>query len=85
MIDVKKIQTETIEEESFQWGEALIDTIFEGGLYGIPQNLSLFRFHHADKELHYLNGPLDDTFYGVAAIITALGYTVYDFRGGEPC
>lgn len=52
----------------------------EGGLYGNPYTLSLYRIYPAKKEVHLLNGPTDRKYYKLARTFRYLGYTIRDKR-----
>lgn len=79
ILNHEKLNRELSPDE-ISWGQYIIGKVLDGGTYGTPQNLGLFRLHHKAKELHYLNGPLDEVFFGVATIFHGLGYSIHDGR-----
>jgi len=67
--------------EQVAWGNNIICKVQDGGMWGPGiDTYGFFQFFHDRKELHYLNGQLDDTFYLAASIFRRFGYSIHDKR-----
>lgn len=80
IIDHKRLDCK-LDSDQIAWGNNVLSKVENGGLYGAGlETYGLYQFFHKEKELHYLNGQLDDMFYLVATIFNGLGYSIVDER-----
>lgn len=62
------------------WTRNMIEQMNDGGIWGLPMNEQVYKFDKVNKELHLIEGELDDMFHKVVANFGHFGYKVYDRR-----
>jgi hypothetical protein len=67
-----------------EWGRGMLATISEGGTWVIPETQATYRFFHETKQIHLVDGEIDNYFHKNVATFKELGYQVLDRRGITP-
>lgn len=62
------------------WTKNMIETMNDGGVWGLPINGQVYKFDKVNKELNLIEGKMDDMFDKVVVNFGYFGYKVGDNR-----
>ena len=61
-----------------QFARTMIQTMTEGGIWGIPRTGQVYRFDHSRKTLALISGEVDDLHECQIIVFGRIGWTVTD-------